>query len=106
MGLYHHFQTVITFSNPYSLHLSLKQSHKTPVKKDLMKIILFRTYEHLKLNIIICIFHVLITFYIYQAIHSFPNKFNSLPSTFRKCFQYNSEDKVISRFFFDAQLDC
>ena len=39
MGLYHHFQTAITFAN-----ISLKQSYKTPVKKDLMRIILSTTY--------------------------------------------------------------
>ena len=64
--------------------------------------ILFRTYEHLKLYIILCISHALISFYIYQTIHSFPNKFNSLPSKFRKCFQYNSENKAVSSFFFDV----
>ena len=67
MGLYHHFQTAITFANlrfplfKY-VYMSLKQSYKTPVKKNLMTIILFKTYEHLKLFIILCIFHVLITF--------------------------------------------
>ena len=40
-----------------------KQSHKTPVKNDLMRIILLRTYEHLKLYIILYIFHVLIIFF-------------------------------------------
>ena len=29
----------------------------------------------------------------------------SLPSKFRKCFLYNSEDKAVSRFFFDAHFD-
>ena len=67
-------------------YISLKQQYKTPVKKDLMRIILFRTYELLKLYIILCIFHVLISFDIYQTIHSFPNKFQSLSSKFRKCF--------------------
>ena len=36
--------------------MSLKQSYKTPVQKDLMRIILSRTYELLKLYIILCIF--------------------------------------------------
>ena len=67
-------------------YISLKQSYKTPVKMNLMKIILFRAYEHLKLYIILYIFYVLIIFYIYQTIHSFPNKLKSLPSKFRKCF--------------------
>ena len=47
-----------------------------------MGIILFRTYELLKLQVILCIFHVVISFDIYQTIHSFPNKFQSLPSKF------------------------
>ena len=51
-------------------YISLKQSYKTPVKKDLMRIILFRTYEHLKLYIILYIFHVLMIFFIYQTMHS------------------------------------
>ena len=67
-------------------HLSLKQSYKTPVEKDLMRKVLFRTYEHLKLYIILGMFYVLMTFHIYQTIHSIPNKFNSLLSKFRKCF--------------------
>ena len=49
MGLYAHFQTAIRFAylTPSFKHVytSLKQPYKTPVKKDLMKIILFRTYE-------------------------------------------------------------
>ena len=48
-----------------------------------MRIISFKTYEHLKLYIILCIFRVLNTFYIYQTIHLFPNKFKSLPFKFR-----------------------
>ena len=70
-------------------YISLKQSYKTPVKKDWMRIFLFRklkAHNHLKLFIILYIFHVLKTFYIYQTIHLFPNKFKSLPSKFRKCF--------------------
>ena len=59
---------------------------KTLIKKDLMRMMFLRTYELLKLDIILCIFHVLISFYIYQTKHSFPNKFKSLPSKFRKCF--------------------
>ena len=47
-----------------------------------MKIILFRTYEDLKLYIILCIFHVLKILYIYQAVHSFPNKFKFYPPIF------------------------
>ena len=63
-----------------------KQSYKATAKKDLMRIILFRTYEHLKLYIILYIFHVSITFFICQTIRSLPHKFKSLPSKFRKCF--------------------
>ena len=66
-------------------YISLKQSYKTPIKKDFMRIIFFRTYEGLKLYIILCIFCVLMIFYIYQTINSFPDKFKSLPSKFRKC---------------------
>ena len=36
-------------------YTSLKQSQKTHFKKDLTRIILFRTYEHSKLYIILCI---------------------------------------------------
>ena len=54
MGLYHHFQTAVTFANliPFNekrVYKNTKQSYKTPVKKDLMRIILFRAYEHLEL---------------------------------------------------------
>ena len=42
------------------------------------------------------IFYVLIiTFYIYQTTHSFPNKLKSLPFKLRKYFKYNSEDKAV-----------
>ena len=86
MGFYDHFQRDITFANlPFKYsYISLKQSYKTSVKT--LSIILLRPYEHLKLYIILCIFHVLRTFYIYQTIHSFPIKFKSLPSKFRKRF--------------------
>ena len=67
-------------------YMSLKQSYKTPVKKDLMGIILLTTYEHLKLYIILCIFHVLKTFHIYQTTHSFPDKFKFLPPNFWNVF--------------------
>ena len=67
-----------------------------------MRITLFRTYERLKLYVILCIFYVLIISCIYQTIHSFPNKFKSLTSKSHKNFYYNSEDKAVSNFFFDA----
>ena len=56
------------------------------VKKDLMRIIFFRIYERLELYIILCIFCVRINSYIYETIHSFTNKFISVPSKFRKYF--------------------
>ena len=90
MGFYHHFQTATTFvdlipSFKYA-YTSLKQSYKTPVKKDLMRIILFRTYKHLKLSVILYIFHVLIIFLIYQTVRSVPSKIESLCSEFCKWF--------------------
>ena len=63
-----------------------------------MRVILFGTFEHLKLYIILRKFCVLILFYIYQTIHSSPNKFKSLPFKFHNCFWYNSEGKVVSSF--------
>ena len=108
MGLYDHYQTAIIFANPslkYA-YISLKQSYKTPVKKDLRRIILFKIYERFKLYIILCIFCFLIIFYIYQTIHFFPNKFKSLRSKFHKCFKYNSEDKAVWNIFFDSYFDC
>ena len=92
-----------TLSSSFNyVYISLKRSYRTPVKKSLMRIVLFRSYEHLKLHIILRIFCVLIIFYIYQTIHSFPNKFKSLPSKFHKFFCYNNEDKTTSSFFFAA----
>ena len=64
-------------------YISLKQSCKTPVKKDLMRIILFRTYEHLKLYIIPRISCVLIIFYIYQTIHFFLINSSTYPPNLR-----------------------
>ena len=103
MGFYHHFQTATTFvdlipSFKYA-YTSLKQSYKTPVKKDLMRIILFRTYKHLKLSVILYIFHVLIIFLIYQTVRSLPSKIESLCSEFCKWFQHNKEDKAVSSFY-------
>ena len=90
MGFYHQFQTATTVvdlipSFKYA-YTSLKQSYKTPVKKDLMRIILFRTYKHLKLSVILYIFHVLIIFLIYQTVRSLPSKIESLCSEFCKWF--------------------
>ena len=70
-----------------------------------MRIILFRNYGSLKLYIILYIFYVLIIVSIYQTIHSNNNKFKSLPSKFRKCWYYNSEDKIVSSFSFDTYFD-
>ena len=90
MGFYHHFQTATTFvdlipSFKYA-YTSLKQSYKTPVKKDLMRIILFRTYKHLKLSVILYTFHFLIIFLIYQTVRSLPSQIESLCSEFCKWF--------------------
>ena len=69
MGLYHHFQIAIAFTKlilPHNFKCSyvyLKQLYKTPVKKDLTGIILFRSYEHFKFYIILCIFRILIILY-------------------------------------------
>ena len=100
-----------SFSNYYNIresypisfiyaYISLKRSYKTPAKKNLIILILFRSYEHLKLYIIIYIFDILIIFFIYKAKHFLPIKFKSLPSKFRKCFQYKNEDKNVSGVFF------
>ena len=61
---------------------------------------------HEKLYITICIFCVLIIFYIYQTIHIFPNKFKSLSSKFREYFLvWQCEDKEVPNIFFDAYFD-
>ena len=86
-------------------YISFKtQSYKTPVKKDLMGIISSRTNERLKVCIILWIFCVLIIFYTYQNIHSFSNKFKSIPSKFCKCFYYNSEDKALFQVFYSMRM--
>ena len=77
-------------------YTSLKQSQKTHFKKDLTRIILLRAFKIIHYSLYI--FHVLITLYIQQIKHSFPNKFNSLPFKFWKCLQYNREDKAVSNF--------
>ena len=92
----HVYGLLSSFSNSYNIcgpypfikyaYTSLKQSYKTPVKKDLMRIILFRTYKHLKLSVILYIFHVLIIFLIYQTVRSLPSKIESLCSEFCKWF--------------------
>ena len=98
-----HSQTLSSSFRYY--YISFKQSYKISVKKDWMRIILFRTYEHLKLYIILRIFHILKTFYIYQTLHLLSNKFKSLLSKFRKVLWYDREDKAVSSFFFDAKFD-
>ena len=70
-----------------------------------MRIILLRSCNHLKLCIILCMLCVLIFFYIYQTIQSFPNKFKSRTTKFRKCFYYDNEDKAVSSFFFGVCFD-
>ena len=59
MGLYHQFQTTITFANliPF-IHIHAYKvggSYKAPVKKDLMRTILFQSNHHLKFFIILCV---------------------------------------------------
>ena len=49
----------------------IKISNFLSKKAKMMRIILIRRYEHLKLYVIICIFRVLIIFYIYQTMYSF-----------------------------------
>ena len=65
MGLYHHFQTAIVSK--------FDEDH------------VVQNLGAYKITIL-CIFFVLIIFYIYQTIHSFPDKFRSLPTKFWKCF--------------------
>ena len=84
-----------SFSNSYNIREPSLLNNHTPVKKDLMRIILFRTYEHLKLYIILCIFCVPISLDIHQSKHSFPNKFKSLLSKLSKCFWYNANNKAV-----------
>ena len=87
------------------MDVSLKQSYETPVKKNLMRITLLRTYECLKLYFILYIFCSVIIFYIYQTMHSLSNNFKSLLSKFCKYLKYNSEDKAVSGVFFDSYFD-
>ena len=51
MGLYHQFQTAVTFVNliPFTQvpYKSLKRSYKAPVKKDWMRDSLFKSNQHL-----------------------------------------------------------
>ena len=71
-------------------YASLKWSYKIPVEKDLMKIILLKSNERLKLYIILCRLHVLIIFINYQTTNSFSSKSKSITIKFCKCFSYNS----------------
>ena len=52
MGLCYHFETAITFANliPFTQIrlLIMNKLFKTPVRKDLITIVLFKTSEHLK----------------------------------------------------------
>ena len=45
--------------------------------------------------IILCILNALIIFMIYQVIFSFPNRCQFLPTKFRKCFLFNSENNNV-----------
>ena len=86
-------------------HISLKRSHKVPVKKDLMRTILFKINHPLKLDIILCILHVQIIFMIDQTIYSFPNKCRSLPIKFCKHFWFVSDDNNVSNVIFGMYFD-
>ena len=109
MGLYHHFQTTNNICGPYSFskyaYIRYKQSYKISVNKDLMRIILPRNYEHLKLSIILYKLHVLIIFFIYQTTHYFPKKIKSPPSEFHTRFFCNDEHKAVLGFLFFADFD-
>ena len=101
-GLLRSFSNSYNIQEPYPLHLNTRKFEtiiQNSVKKGLMRIVLFRTYELLKLYIILCIFYVPIIFYICQTIHSFPKKFKSLPFKFLKCFLCNSDDKAVLSLF-------
>ena len=73
VGLYHQLRTANTFTN-LIFFIQIHVCAKTPVKKDLMKIVLFKNNECLKLYRILCILHILIIFGIYKTIRSFPKK--------------------------------
>ena len=79
-GLVSSLSNSYSIRQPYPLffkypYISLKQSCEIHVKKDLIRIILFRTYKYSKLYIISYIFYVPIIVYICQTIHSFPTEF-------------------------------
>ena len=74
-------------------YISLERSCKAPVKKGLMRNILFKSNQRLKLYIILCILHVLIIL-IYQTMHYFLYKCEPLPTKFFKGFLCNSEDNI------------
>ena len=77
----------------------LKQSNKTPFKKDL------KGDQRLKLCNIHSILHTLVLFNIYQTIYSFPTKRKSLPIAFCKRFLHDSEDSNVSSVIFDVYFD-
>ena len=70
-----HWRT-LSFCFNYT-YISLKQPYKTPPIKYLIKFTFFNnTNERLKLYIVFCILHFIITLIIYQTIHSLLNKVN------------------------------
>ena len=78
---------------------------KVSIARHFMIISLFKSCALQQQQMILYIFHVLIIFYIYQTIHSFPNKFKYLLTKFRRCLQQNSEGKTVSSFIFHGHFD-
>ena len=70
----------------------MKQSSKTTVKNDKMKIVLIKSYQHLKLYFIFCILYVLINFIVFQII------FVTKVSFYQPHFTNASSIIVIRRF--------
>ena len=83
-------------------YLSLERSYKAPVKKNLMRTVLFKTNQLLKLSIILSLLYISIIFIIYYTIHFFLRKPTSLPTKFRKRFLYNNENTNVSSVNFDV----
>ena len=87
--MHQEFQEAVIFANRISfiqIHActSLNESCTASVKKDLMRTFLFKSYQLLKFYIILSILHILIMFFIFQAINSFSDKSKPLPITAQK----------------------
>ena len=102
-AFYYHFQTDITFTNLSSkyVHISLNRSYKTPVKKNLIKFVFFKIYEHFKI-IYYSLYILCSNNFLHLRNYTFFLLKNYLPSRFCKLFYYNNKDKADSGFFFDA----